>query len=53
MQVPRVANATNLSVSFLLGFVNDHIVNPPIPYLGVAYVDVLELDLDLLPLIGR
>lgn len=53
VQVPRVANATNLSISFLVGFVNDHIVNPPIPYLGVAYVDVLQLDIDLLPHIGR
>jgi potassium-transporting ATPase KdpC subunit len=53
VQVPRVANATNLSISFLVGFVNDHIENPPIPYLGVAYVDVLQLDIDLLPHIGR
>jgi potassium-transporting ATPase KdpC subunit len=53
VQVIRVANASNLSVEWLTGFVNDHITNPPIPYLGVAYVDVLQLDLDLLPYIGR
>ena len=53
VQVPRVANATGLSVSFVNEFVNAHIVDPPIPYLGVAYVDVLQLDLDLLPLIGK
>lgn len=53
VQVPRVANATNLSIAFLTGFVNDHIVNPPIPFVGVPYVDVLQLDVDLLPLIGR
>ncbi len=53
VQVLRVANATNLSVGWLTGFVNAHITNPPIPYLGVAYVDVLQLDVDLLPHIGR
>jgi K+-transporting ATPase ATPase C chain len=53
VQVPRVANATNLSISFLNEFVNEHITQTPIPYLGVAYVDVLQLDLDLLPIIGR
>ncbi len=53
IQIPRVANATHLSLTFLQGFVNKHIVNPMIPYLGVPYVDVLELDLALLPLIGR
>jgi K+-transporting ATPase ATPase C chain len=53
IQIPRVANATNLSISYLLNFVNEHIVNPFIPYVGVPYVDVLDLDLALLPLIGR
>jgi potassium-transporting ATPase KdpC subunit len=53
VQVPRVAHATNLSFDALTNFVNAHIENPPIPYLGVAYVDVLQLDLDLLPLIGK
>jgi potassium-transporting ATPase KdpC subunit len=53
IQVPRVAAATNLSISFLQGFVNKHIVNPMIPFLGVPYVDVLQLDLALLPLIGK
>ncbi len=53
VQVPRVASATNLSYDFLTNFINAHTTNPPIPGLGVSYVDVLQLDLDLLPLIGR
>jgi potassium-transporting ATPase KdpC subunit len=53
IQVPRIANATHLTVPFLQNFVNQHIVNPFIPYVGVPYVDVLDLDLALLPLIGR
>ena len=53
VQVPRVANASNLSVTTLLDLVNAHIVNPVIPLLGVPYVNVLELDLALLPLEGR
>jgi potassium-transporting ATPase KdpC subunit len=53
VQVIRVSDNTNLSVAWLTGFVNDHIVNPPVPDLGVPYVDVLQLDLDLLPYTGR
>jgi potassium-transporting ATPase KdpC subunit len=53
IQIPRVSHATNLSIPFLQAFVNRHIVNPVIPYLGVSYVDVLQLDLALLPLIGK
>ncbi len=53
IQIPRISNATHLSISFLQGFVNQHTVNPFIPYVGVPYVDVLTLDLALLPLIGR
>jgi K+-transporting ATPase ATPase C chain len=53
VQVPRVANASHLSVSWLTGFVNHQIVDPPVPYLGVPYVNVLELDLALLPYEGR
>ncbi|HXW66496.1 MAG TPA: potassium-transporting ATPase subunit C [Thermoplasmata archaeon] len=53
VQVPRVAAASNLTVEFLTGFVNEHITEPPIPYIGVAYVDVLALDVALLPLEGR
>jgi len=53
VQIPRVAGNTSLSIPFLQNFVNEHITNPPIPYLGVPYVDVLQLDLALLPLIGR
>jgi len=53
VQVPRVAFYGNVTESWLTGFVNDHITEPPIPYLGVPYVDVLQLDIDLLPHIGR
>lgn len=53
IQVPRVAAATNLSISFLQQFVNNHIVQPMLPSLGVPFVNVLELDLALLPLIGK
>ncbi|MGA8543115.1 MAG: potassium-transporting ATPase subunit C [Thermoplasmata archaeon] len=53
VQVPRVAHYGNVTQEWLTGFVNDHITEPPIPYLGVPYVDVLQLDIDLLPYIGR
>jgi potassium-transporting ATPase KdpC subunit len=48
VQVPRVANALNQSIPTIQGVVNSHIVNPPIPNLGVPYVDVLQLDLYVL-----
>jgi potassium-transporting ATPase KdpC subunit len=53
VQVPRVAEANNVSIADLTGFVNAHIVNPPIPYLGVSYIDVLQLDIDLLAWVGK
>ena len=53
VQIPRVSMATNLSIPTLTAFVNAHIVNPTVPYLGVPYVDVLQLDLALLPMIGK
>jgi potassium-transporting ATPase KdpC subunit len=53
IQIPRVSAATNLSIAFLTGFVNAHITNPYIPFFGVPYVNVLELDIALLPLIGK
>jgi hypothetical protein len=40
-------------VTCLLDLVNAHVTNPPLPDLGVPYVDVLRLDLALLPLIAR
>jgi len=33
--------------------VNAHTTEPILPYLGVPYVNVLELDLALLPIIGK
>jgi potassium-transporting ATPase KdpC subunit len=53
VQIPRVAANTNLSVSYLTGFVNARITNPLLPYVGVPYVNVLELDIALLPHIGK
>ncbi|MCI4343304.1 MAG: potassium-transporting ATPase subunit C [Thermoplasmata archaeon] len=53
VQIPRVSEASNLSISFLTSFVNAHIQTSILPYVGVAYVDVLRLDLALLPLEGR
>jgi potassium-transporting ATPase KdpC subunit len=53
VQIPRVSEYSNLSIAFLTNFVNDHIQNSVLPYVGVPYVDVLQLDLDLLPLEGR
>jgi K+-transporting ATPase ATPase C chain len=53
VQVPRVAAHTDLSVERLTDLVNAHITNPVLPFVGVAYVNVLELDIALLPLIGR
>lgn len=53
VQIPRVANATNLSIGYLQSFVNSHIVTPVVPYIGEAFVNVLELDLALLPIIGK
>ncbi len=52
VQVLRVASANNLTVAAVTGLVNEHIVHPPLPFLGTAYVDVLELDLALLSMMG-
>ncbi|HTT15895.1 MAG TPA: potassium-transporting ATPase subunit C [Thermoplasmata archaeon] len=52
VQVLRVANATGLTVGTVTGLVNGHITEPPLPYLGVAFVNVLELDIALLALQG-
>jgi len=53
VQVPRVSEHTNLSIERLTDLVNAHITNPVLPFVGVAYVNVLELDIALLPLIGK
>jgi potassium-transporting ATPase KdpC subunit len=53
VQIPRVSEYSNLSIAFLTSFVNDHIQNSILPDVGVPYLDVLQLDLDLLPLEGR
>ncbi len=53
VQIPRIAGNSSVSVGTLLALVNAHIVEPPLPDVGVPYVNVLELDLALLPLEGR
>jgi potassium-transporting ATPase KdpC subunit len=53
VQVLRVANATGLTNATVLGLVNAHITQPPLPYVGVPFVNVLELDIALLALQGR
>ena len=53
IQVPRVAAATNESIAFVTAFVNAHITNPVIPFIGVPYVNVLELDIAWLKVTGK
>jgi K+-transporting ATPase ATPase C chain len=53
VQIPRISAVTNLSIGTLTDLVNRHIQDSIFPYVGVAIVDVLQLDLDLLPLEGR
>ncbi len=53
VQVPRVANATGLGVPAVLALVNGHITEPPLPFLGVPFVNVLELDLAVLAAQGK
>ncbi len=48
VQIPRVSANTGLSIGGLQGLVNAHITEPLLPYLGVPFVNVLELDLALL-----
>jgi potassium-transporting ATPase KdpC subunit len=52
VQVPRVAQAANLSQAFLVGFVKSHIQMPLLGFLGPQYVNVVQLDLDLIALRG-
>ncbi|MFZ0829951.1 MAG: potassium-transporting ATPase subunit C [Thermoplasmata archaeon] len=49
VQIPRIAHATNLSMTFLQALVNAHVVPPLYGFIGPSYVDVLKLDLALLP----
>ena len=56
VQIPRinaslnasVRAATGFDVASLTAFVNGHITEPPLPFLGVPFVNVLELDIALL-----
>jgi K+-transporting ATPase ATPase C chain len=48
VQIPRVSAHTNLSVEYLTGFVQDHITQPELGFIGPQYVDVITLDTDLL-----
>jgi potassium-transporting ATPase KdpC subunit len=47
VQIPRIANATNLSLSVLQALVQKHITPPLDGFIGPSYVNVLELDIDL------
>lgn len=53
VQIPRIAAATNLSEAELRTLVNAHLVPPLLGLIGPTYVDVLQLDLALLPLEHR
>lgn len=52
-QVPRVAAATGLGQAYLLGFVQSHVQMPPLGFVGPPYVNVIDLDLALLAVLGR
>jgi potassium-transporting ATPase KdpC subunit len=47
VQIPRIANATGLSMSILQGLVNKHVTPPLEGFIGPYYVNVLQLDLSL------
>ncbi len=49
VQVPRVANESGLNQSMLQQLVNAQIVQPTFSWLGTPYVNVVLLDLALLP----
>jgi potassium-transporting ATPase KdpC subunit len=47
VQIPRIANATGLSMMVLQNLVNKHITPPLYGFIGPSYVNVLQLDIDL------
>lgn len=53
VQIPRISANTSVSVASLMALVDAHIVRPPIPYVGVPYVNVLELDIALRQSLGH
>jgi K+-transporting ATPase ATPase C chain len=53
VQMPRVAANSGLSNETLLNLINGQIVQPYAGFIGTAYINVLKLDLALLPLEGR
>jgi potassium-transporting ATPase KdpC subunit len=53
IQVPRVAHFTNFTIGQLTALVNGQIVSPTIYDFGVAYVNVLNLDIALLTMEGN
>jgi potassium-transporting ATPase KdpC subunit len=53
VQIPRIAAAANLSMVQLQNLVNGEITPPLLGFIGPAYVDVLNLDLELLTLEHR
>ena len=53
VQIPRIAMHTNLTQAALMSFVLEHLVEPAGGFVGPTYLNVLELDIALLPLEGR
>ena len=51
VQIPRVSFYSGLNQSFLLGFVLSHVHAPWLGYFGPRYVNVVALDVDLLPML--
>ena len=53
VQIPRVAFHSHLSPTFLLELVERHIQSPILGFLGPSYVNVIQLDIDLIAAEGR
>ena len=52
VQVLRINSTSGISIAELTALVNSHITEPPLPFLGVPFVNVLELDIALANLEG-
>jgi K+-transporting ATPase ATPase C chain len=48
VQVPRVAQNTTFPEAWLTEFVDQHVLSPVLGFVGPSYVNVLQLDVDLL-----
>jgi K+-transporting ATPase ATPase C chain len=52
IQIPRVAHFSGLNQSVLLGFVLAHVQGPAFGYFGAKYINVVELDVALIPMLS-